>query len=134
MFRNLARLDYKDSKIVIFVYDIANKESFKELNTWKKDIEDRIGPDFIKGIIANKSDLFLKESVREEEVEEYAKSINAKFLYFSAKNESPKKLENFISELLEEYIQLKEKDKNQIGINLNEKNETKKKKSDICSK
>ena len=33
-FRNLTKIFIKDSKIVIFVYDITDSDSFKELNFW----------------------------------------------------------------------------------------------------
>ena len=104
-FRQLTKLFYNNSKIVIFVYDITSKESFNELkNYWVKDIESKLGNNIIKGLIANKSDLFLYEQVKEEEGEEYAKSINAKFLMFSAKDDSTQKIQDFLSILLNEVI------------------------------
>ena len=104
-FKQLTKLFYNNSKIVIFVYDITSKESFNELkNYWVKDIESKLGNNIIKGLIANKSDLFLYEQVKEEEGEEYAKSINAKFLMFSAKDDSTQKIQDFLSILLNEVI------------------------------
>ena len=104
-FRQLTKLFYNNSKIVIFVYDITSKKSFNELkNYWVKDIESKLGINIIKGLIANKSDLFLYEQVKEEEGEEYAKSINAKFLMFSAKDDSTQKNQDFLSILLNEVI------------------------------
>ena len=104
-FRQLTKLFYNTSKIVIFVYDITSKKSFNELkNYWVKDIESKLGNNIIKGLIANKSDLFLYEQVKEEEGEEYAKSINAKFLMFSAKDDSTQKIQDFLSILLNEVI------------------------------
>ena len=104
-FRQLTKLFYNNSKIVIFVYDITSKKSFNELkNYWVKDIESKLGYNIIKGLIANKSDLFLYEQVKEEEGEEYAKSINAKFLMFSAKDDSTQKIQDFLSILLNEVI------------------------------
>ena len=104
-FRQLTKLFYNNSKIVIFVYDITSKESFNELkNYWVKDIESKLGNNIIKGLIANKSDLFLYEQVKEEEGEEYAKSINAKFLMFSAKDDSTQKIQDFFSILLNEVM------------------------------
>ena len=78
--RTLTKLFYSDSKIVIFVYDITRKVTFEEIkNYWVKDIEEKLGKDIIKGVVANKMDLFLKEEVSREKGEEYAKSINALF-------------------------------------------------------
>ena len=132
-YRKLAKLVYNDSKIVIFVYSITSKESFNELNYWIKSVEDIIGPDFIKGIIANKSDQFIDESVSEEEGKEFAMSKNAKFLMFSAKTDSPIKLEEFLTKLLREYLEKEKEDenKNKNKIILKKK---KKKKKNNCAK
>ena len=108
-FRQLTKIFYKDSKIVIFVFDITNKQSFDELqNYWVKDVKEQIGDDgIVIGVIANKIDLFLEEKVSIEQGEEYAKSIGAKFLSISAKTEGSKKFETFLMSLVEEYIKSK---------------------------
>ena len=49
------------------------------------------------------------EQVSTDEGEKFAKSKNAKFLEFSAKNEGPIKLERFLIELLKEYLQKEKK-------------------------
>ena len=102
--RQLTKIFYTNSKIVIFVYDITNKESFTDLNYWINDIKERMGDNLVKGVVANKADLFLKETVKKEEGEEYATSINAKFLDFSAKEDHPSKFESFLVDLLVEYL------------------------------
>ena len=103
--RNLTKLFYNNSKIVIFVYDITRKETFEEIkNYWVKDVEEKLGKNIIKGIVANKIDLFMNEQVTQEEGEEYAKSIGALFLSISAKTDNPKKFEDFLSKLYEQYL------------------------------
>ena len=107
--RQMAKLFYNNSKIVIFVYDITERNSFDELNKyWVKIIEEKLGKNVIKGIVANKIDLFMKEQVTQEEGEEYAESIGALFLSTSAKTESPAKFENFLIQLYEQYLNKKE--------------------------
>ena len=106
-YRQLTKIFFNTSKIVIFVYDITNKESFKALPGWKKDVEEQLGDDYIKGVVANKSDLYLEEEVPTEEGQEYAKNNEAKFLLISAKKDDPKKLEDYLRELLEEYLSTK---------------------------
>ena len=69
-----------------------------------QDILDQIGNDIVKGVVGNKTDLFISEAVSEEEAEDYAKSINAKFLSISAKNDSHIKFEDYLRELLKGYI------------------------------
>ena len=103
--RQLTKIFYNNSKIVIFVYDITERKSFEEIKDyWLNDVEEKIGKDIIKGIVANKIDLFLNEKVTEDEGEEYAKSIGAQFLVTSAKAYGPAKFEDFLIKLYEEYL------------------------------
>jgi len=105
-YRQLTKIFYKDSKVVIFVFDITSKDSFDELDKyWVKDVREQLGDDgIVKGVIANKIDLFLNEQISTEQGEEYAKKLGAKFLSISAKTEGPKKFEAFLLSLVEEYI------------------------------
>ena len=130
-YRQLTKIFFNNSKIVIFVYDITNKESFKALPGWKKDVEEQLGDDYIKGVVANKSDLYLEEEVPTEEGQEYAKNNEAKFLLISAKKDDPKKFENFLRELLEEYLSTK-KGVNSGRFSIKRESVIKQKKSNCC--
>ena len=112
-YRALTKIFVKDSNIVIFVYDITNRETFESLPYWKKIIEDILGKDLTLGVVGNKIDLFLNEKVKENEGEEYAESIGAKFLLTSAKI-NPNQFSKFIEEMLDIYLR-----KNKLG-NLND--------------
>ena len=101
--RHLTKIFFKNSKIVIFVYDITIRESFEGLNSWDKDVKDIIGVDVIKGVVGNKQDLYLNEKVTEAEGKNYAESIGAKFLLTSAKTD-PKSFSQFLQDLLIEYL------------------------------
>ena len=98
-YRSLTKIFYKKSKIVIFVYDITNKSSFKNLEYWVKSVADELGTEpYLKAIIGNKSDLYLKEDVKEQEAKEFAKSNGAKFKLCTAKND-PLSFIKFLEEL-----------------------------------
>ena len=101
-FRSLTKIFIKDSKIVIFVYDITNKKSFEELEYWYKTIKDVLGESAVLGIAGNKQDLFTQEQVSEEEAEEYAESKGIPLKLTSAKN--PLTFNLFLEELLKKYI------------------------------
>ena len=105
-YRSLTKIFLKDSKIVIFVYDITNRQTFESLIYWKKIIDDVLGPTPIFGVVGNKNDLYLEEKVKEDEGEAFAKSINAKFLYTSAKNES-NAFVKFIEQILDDFVEKK---------------------------
>ena len=102
-YRSLTKIFLKDSKIVIFVYDITNRATFESLKYWKKIIDDVLGQTPLFAVVGNKNDLYLEEKVKEEEGEEYAKSIGAKFLCTSAKNES-NAFVKFIEQMLDDYV------------------------------
>ena len=71
-FRSLTKIFIKDSKIVIFVYDITNMKSFTELEYWFKTIKDVLGDEPVLGIVGNKQDLYIREQVKEELLKKYA--------------------------------------------------------------
>ena len=102
-FRSLSPLFLKGSHIVIMVYDITNKDSFDELETfWKEKIKDNTS-NIILGLAANKSDLYEREVVTIEEGKDFAKNNDAIFFETTAKNyESTRQL--FI-ELVTKYIE-----------------------------
>ena len=102
-FRSLTKIFIKDSKIVIFVYDITRLDSFKELNYWFKTIQDVLGDTAVLGIAGNKHDLFMKEEVKEEVAEKYAEEKGVPFKLTSAKN--PLSFNTFLEDLLKKYIE-----------------------------
>ena len=84
-YRSLTRFFYKDAAIAVLVYDITRKESYEELKTyWVTQLQECVNDNLVIGIAGNKSDLFSKEAVKEEEVKEFARSINAVFKLTSA--------------------------------------------------
>ena len=133
-FRTLTKLFYTNAKIAIFVYDITQKDTFEEIkNYWVKDVEEKLGKDIIKGIVANKIDLFLNEQVTQEEGEEYAESTDALFITTSAKTEGPAKFEDFLIKLYEKYLSgNKEKNNNKSVILRKKKNVHNNKKRECC--
>ena len=87
-FRSIASIFYKDAKIILLVYDKTNLKSFKEIKEyWYEAIKSKCENNVIIALIANKSDLNDKEQVKNEEGEEFAKSIGAIFQSTSAKDD-----------------------------------------------
>ena len=54
------KIFFKNSKIVILVYDITNKKSFTELENWHKQVKESLGDNIVLGVLGNKKDLFLQ--------------------------------------------------------------------------
>ena len=84
-FRSLGKNFYKDSFIIIIVYDICNKASFQSIKeVWYPDIQ-RFGEKVnIIALVGNKKDKYEEEEVPEEEAKSYAKEIDANFFLVSA--------------------------------------------------
>ena len=86
-YRALTKFFYKDAAIAILVYDITRKESFDEMkNYWYNQLKNFSGKNIIIGIAGNKSDLYDKEAVSEEEARNFATEIGAIFRLTSACN------------------------------------------------
>ena len=86
-YRALGKHFYKDSYIVLLVYNITNRESFDNLkNVWYEDLS-KYGEEFkVLAIVANKCDLYEQEAIPEKEARAFAKEKNAIFMNVSAKN------------------------------------------------
>lgn len=88
-YRALAKIFYKEAKIVLLVYDISDKNSFVQLQEyWYNTVKENTDNDVIIAIVANKSDLYNNSQVDENEAREFAKSVNALFQLTSAKSNS----------------------------------------------
>ena len=129
-FKSLIRIFVKESKIVILVYDITNKDSFDSLPFWKGLADDILSESPILGIVGNKMDLYYNEQVKENELEEYANKIGAKFLLTSAKND-PDSIGKFIGDLLDDYLS-KDKGNRIQSFVLNKEQIKKEKKKKKC--
>ena len=65
-YRSLNKIFVRDAQIIILVYSIVDRSSFNELNFWLKYAKENKGDDdYILGLVGNKSDLFLNETVTE---------------------------------------------------------------------
>ena len=126
-YKGLTKIFYKGSDIVIFVYDITEDESFKNLDSWINEAKEIIDNKFVFGIVGNKNDLFKNAKVTEKEGMEYAKLKKAKFKLLSAKEE-PEKFNDFIIDLIKEEKKILINKKNNISL----KKTKKKKKNDGC--
>jgi small GTP-binding protein len=89
-FRALAKIFYKDAKVICLVYDITSKKTFEELKEFWYEQQTKLNVDGepIFAVVANKNDLYEIQQVKDEEGKEFAKSINAIFQSTSAKSDS----------------------------------------------
>ena len=97
------KIFFKNSKIVVLVYDITQRESFTKLDEWYNQVKDSLGTNVVFGVLGNKKDLFINEDVKEEEAQEYAEKIGAKWALTSAKTERPSFI-TYLEDLIKIYI------------------------------
>ena len=88
-YRSLAKIFYKDAKIIILVYDITTDFSFTALKDfWYKETLNFADNDPIFAIVANKIDLYEKQTVDNNDGKAFAEEINALFQTTSALSNS----------------------------------------------
>ena len=88
-YRSLAKIFYKDAKIIIFVYDITRNFSFTALKDfWYKETINNADNEPIFAIVANKIDLYQAQEVSESDAKNFADEINAIFQTTSALSNS----------------------------------------------
>ena len=84
-YRSLAKIFYKDAKIIVFVYDITTDFSFKALKDfWYRETINYADNDPIFAIVANKIDLYQEQQVPNDVGMAFADEINAIFQTTSA--------------------------------------------------
>ena len=102
-YRALTKIVISNADIIVLVYDITNKESFFELDFWVDTVFKKTGPEIFFILVGNKSDLFEKEVITEEDGKNYARIIKAKFVYTSAKLDHHQ-WNDFFESTLKDYI------------------------------
>ena len=102
IYRSLIKNFYRNSSLAIIVYSIDQKNSFKDINLWIKEIRLNSSPDIKIVLIGNKSDLDKDRQVSYEEGKKYLDDDEVlKFFETSAKTgENIKKLFEEISIIL----------------------------------
>ena len=129
-YKALTKIFFKNSKIVLFVYDITSRKSFESLKSWKQTIDQTLGNVSPIGVVGNKCDLYMNEEVTESEAKKYAEEIGAKFIYTSAKLDAHN-FKKFLEELVKDYVSKNTPTKN-TDIKIDKKKCKEKKRKKFC--
>lgn len=84
---SIIRSYFRGSQIVMYVFDITDKNTFTSLHDWHKSVIKNIDCKHIPIVIGNKSDLLEHREVTTQEARDFAKSIGASYIETSAKDE-----------------------------------------------
>ena len=88
-YRSLAKIFYKDAKVIILVYDITTEYSFNGLKEfWYNETKDNTDSTPIYAVVANKVDLYVEQTVSNSDGQEFADKIGAIFQTTSALSDS----------------------------------------------
>ena len=84
-FKNIIASYYRGAHGILLIYDVTDKESFKNLSNWLIEIEKNASKNVLKVLIGNKTDLEDKRVVTYNQGKEFADTYGLKFLETSAK-------------------------------------------------
>ena len=83
-YRSMAKNYLRDSDGIVFVFDLSNKTSFDDLDSWVDEIKDIVDDKAVRILAGNKCDLS-DIKVTREEINKYAEEKNMRYLEVSAK-------------------------------------------------
>ena len=88
-YRSLAKIFYRDAKIIAFVFDITKRKSFDAIkNFWYNETQDNADNNPIFALVGNKIDLYNNRDIDIDEGQTYADEIGAIFQTTSALSNS----------------------------------------------
>ena len=106
-YKTITSLNYKDSRGIVLVYDIADHSSFANLHKWLEDSKQNINNDVKCLLIGNKNDLEAKREVTQEEALQFAEQHEVGFFETSAKTNIDKEIklnfEKFVQEICDDF-------------------------------
>ena len=84
-FRNVISSYFRGSHGILLIYDITNRDSFKNLENWLTEIEKNANQNVLKILIGNKNDLVDDREIKTEEGQTFANRNGMQFIETSAK-------------------------------------------------
>ena len=84
-FINVISLYFRGAHGILLIYDVTNRDSFKNLESWLIEIEKNASENVLKILIGNKNDLQDEKDIKTEEGEAFAKRNGMQFMETSAK-------------------------------------------------
>ena len=84
-FKNIISSYYRGAHGILLLYDVTDKESFKNLSNWLIEIEKNASKNVLRLLIGNKCDLEEKRVISFNQGKEFADTYGLKFIETSAK-------------------------------------------------
>ena len=84
-YRSINKIFYQDAQVTFLVYDITQKETYDAIQGyWYQEVKENSPEDAIIFVLGNKSDLYEREAINEEDARKYAEDIKALYKLVSA--------------------------------------------------
>ena len=84
-FKNIIASYYRGAHGILLLYDVTDRESFKNLSNWLIEIEKNANKNILKVLIVNKTDLEEKRIISYNQGKEFADTYGLKYVETSAK-------------------------------------------------
>jgi acyl-coenzyme A synthetase/AMP-(fatty) acid ligase len=84
-FKNIIASYYRGAHGILLIYDVTDKDSFKNLSNWLIEIEKNASKNVLKVLIGNKADLEDKRVITYNQGKDFADAYGLKFIETSAK-------------------------------------------------
>ena len=84
-FKNIITSYYRGAHGILLIYDVTDKDSFKNLSNWIIEIEKNANKNVLKLLIGNKTDLEDKRVITYNQGKEFADGYGLKYIETSAK-------------------------------------------------
>ena len=84
-FKNIIASYYRGAHGILLIYDVTDKDSFKNLSNWLIEIEKNSSKNVIKVLIGNKTDLEDKRVISQNQGKDFADTYGLKFIETSVK-------------------------------------------------
>ncbi|XP_029692152.1 ras-related protein Rab-26 isoform X1 [Takifugu rubripes] len=85
-FRSVTHAYYRDAHALLLLYDVTNKASFDNIQTWLTEIHDYAQQDVVLMLLGNKADAAQERVVKREDGERLAKEFGVPFMETSARS------------------------------------------------
>ena len=137
-YRSIIKSYYKNSNLIVLVYNINNLLTFKNIPKWVDEVKEEIDEKTKFLLVGNNCDLEEGRQVTKEEAKKYAEEKNMKFIEVSAKTGegiSDDMFNFFIKDLLDD-MEKEKKEEIQVKIHnkdINGINGIKNKKTSFCN-
>ena len=133
-YRSITNAYYRGAEGILIVFDVTNRETFKNIENWIKEVTVFTGNDVVIVSLGNKSDL--KKSITKSDIDDLKKRTKLEIFNVSAK--TGEGVEDAFKHIIELLIKknLEKKETNAINLNPNVSNNIKHtptdKKNDSC--